>query len=103
MDPVAVRVDAPDLALEARGGEVAEDVVAVGAVALAGADDRDRARAQRAATGRCLAVDLSGGSGPTPRRSSARATISRWISLVPSQIRSTRSSRRKRSATLERM
>ena len=38
----------------------------------------------------------------TPRRSSARATISRWISLVPSQIRSTRSSRRKRSATLER-
>ena len=30
----------------------------------------------------------------TPRRSSARATISRWISEVPSQIRSTRSSRK---------
>ncbi len=31
---------------------------------------------------------------PTPRFSSALATISRWISDVPSQIRSTRSSRR---------
>ena len=39
----------------------------------------------------------------TPRRSRARATIRRWISLVPSQMRSTRSSRRKRSATLVRM
>ena len=38
----------------------------------------------------------------TPRRSSERAMISRWISLVPSQILSTRSSRRKRSATLSR-
>src|SRR5438093_564809 len=33
----------------------------------------------------------------TPRRSSPRAMMSRWISEVPSQIRSTRSSRRKRS------
>ena len=39
----------------------------------------------------------------TPRRSSARATIRRWISLVPSQMRSTRSSRQKRSATFVRM
>ena len=39
----------------------------------------------------------------TPRRSSARATISRWISLVPSQMRSTRSSRQNRSATLVRV
>ena len=39
---------------------------------------------------------------PTPRRSSARATISRWTSLVPSQMRSTRSSRQSRSATLSR-
>ena len=39
----------------------------------------------------------------TPRRSSARATISRWISLVPSQMRSTRSSRHRRSATFVRM
>jgi hypothetical protein len=39
----------------------------------------------------------------TPRRSRARAMISRWISLVPSQMRSTRSSRKKRSATFVRM
>ena len=32
-----------------------------------------------------------------------RAMITRWISLVPSQIRSTRSSRKKRSATFSRM
>ncbi len=38
----------------------------------------------------------------TPRRSSPRATISRWISDVPSQMRSTRSSRRNRSATFVR-
>ena len=31
--------------------------------------------------------------GPAPRFSRPRAMISRWISLVPSQIRSTRSSR----------
>ena len=31
------------------------------------------------------------------------AMIIRWISLVPSQIRSTRSSRKKRSATFSRM
>ena len=39
----------------------------------------------------------------TPRRSRARAMIRRWISEVPSQIRSTRSSRKKRSAALSRM
>ncbi len=39
----------------------------------------------------------------TPRRSRARAMISRWISDVPSQIRSTRSSRKKRSAAFSRM
>ncbi len=39
----------------------------------------------------------------TPRFSRARAMISRWISLVPSQIRSTRSSRKKRSAANSRM
>ena len=39
----------------------------------------------------------------TPRRSRPRAMISRWISDVPSQIRSTRSSRRNRSATFVRI
>ena len=39
----------------------------------------------------------------TPRRSSPRAMMSRWISEVPSQIRSTRSSRRNRSAADVRM
>ncbi len=41
-------------------------------------------------------------SRSTPRRSIPRAMIRRWISLVPSQIRSTRSSRSRRSATFER-
>ena len=40
---------------------------------------------------------------PTPRFSSARATMSRWISEVPSQIRSTRNSRRNRSGANSRM
>ena len=40
---------------------------------------------------------------PTPRFSRARAMTSRWISLVPSQIRSTRSSRKNRSAANSRM
>ena len=39
----------------------------------------------------------------TPRRSRPRAMMSRWISEVPSQIRSTRSSRRNRSAADVRM
>jgi hypothetical protein len=49
----------------------------------------------------------SGGDQPTsdcvPRLTSWSATISRWISLVPSQMRSTRTSRQKRSATFSRM
>ncbi len=40
---------------------------------------------------------------PTPRFSIARATMTRWISDVPSQIRSTRSSRKNRSAGNSRM
>ena len=39
----------------------------------------------------------------TPRFSRARATMSRWISEVPSQIRSTRNSRKNRSAAFSRM
>src|SRR5206468_4144423 len=39
----------------------------------------------------------------TPRLKSWSATITRWISEVPSQIRSTRSSRKNRSATFSRM
>ena len=70
-----------------------------------GADDRDRARreerpqvdrARRSSSRRRGAVIPT--TRPTPRFSSARATISRWISDVPSQIRSTRSSRKNRSA-----
>ncbi len=38
-----------------------------------------------------------------PRLVIWRAMIMRWISLVPSQMRSTRSSRKKRSATFSRM
>ncbi len=40
---------------------------------------------------------------PTPRRSRPRATTRRWISEVPSQMRSTRSSRHSRSAAFVRM
>ncbi len=40
---------------------------------------------------------------PTPRFSSARAMITRWISDVPSQMRSTRNSRRNRSGANSRM
>ena len=39
----------------------------------------------------------------TPLVVSCRAMIIRWISLVPSQMRSTRSSRKNRSATFSRM
>ncbi len=67
-----------------------------------GPDDRDRGRGEerpeidrRAIGGR----DARSGhpwptTRPTPRFSRARAMTIRWISLVPSQIRSTRSSRR---------
>ena len=40
---------------------------------------------------------------PTPRLSRPRATTRRWISEVPSQMRSTRSSRHSRSAAFVRM
>ena len=42
-------------------------------------------------------------SAAGPRRVIWPAMIMRWISLVPSQIRSTRSSRKNRSATFSRM
>ncbi len=73
------------------------------------ADDGDAAwleqGSQVAVAGRHAGRTLAGAGASiasTPRRSSPRATIRRWISLVPSQMRSTRSSRRKRSATLVR-
>ena len=91
------RVDAPDLALVAEDLEVAQRLVRVRVRPRRGADDRDRPRAHEAGeVHQCR-------SRSTPRRSIERATISRWISLVPSQMRSTRSSRRKRSATFVRM
>lgn len=42
-------------------------------------------------------------SAPGPRFAIWPAMIARWTSLVPSQIRSTRSSRKKRSATFSRI
>ena len=63
-----------------------------------GADERDRARLEQRRQVLHVPSIRS-----TPRFSRPRATISRWISDVPSQIRSTRSSRRNRSATFVRM
>ena len=55
---------------------------------------------QRPPPGQLLQIESM---GPTPRRSSPRATTRRWISEVPSQMRSTRSSRHSRSAAFVRM
>ena len=63
-----------------------------------GAHQRDRARLEQRRQ-----VPHAPSIRSTPRFSRPRATISRWISEVPSQMRSTRSSRRNRSATLVRM
>ena len=78
-----------------------------------GADDRDRSRREQRtqveAMGTRRSARRSRGrrvqpstthptTRSTPRRSRARAMTSRWISLVPSHSRSTRSSRRYRSA-----
>jgi hypothetical protein len=63
---------------------------------------------------RAVTADLASSSGRYPRTAGqARAAgprlvicaamIERWTSLVPSQMRSTRSSRKKRSATFSRM
>ena len=65
---------------------------------VGGADQRDRARLEQRRQ-----VSHAPSIRSTPRFSRPRATISRWISDVPSQMRSTRSSRRNRSATLVRM
>ena len=95
----ARRVHAPDAPAEADAPEVAQRLVArrrrAGSVAPTTAIERgceQRRRGPRQCSTRS-----------TPRRSSARATIRRWISLVPSQMRSTRSSRSRRSATFVRM
>ncbi len=103
---------------EPAGGQVAQRLIAVGARPLRRADDRHGARPQqRCQPQRRIGLHRTPRGAPvragrtrrgqrstaaTPRRSSERAMISRWISLVPSQIRSTRSSRRNRSATLSR-
>jgi hypothetical protein len=98
---VAARVDAPYITGIADRLQVLECLRAVGSRPVGRADDRDRARRQQP-------PEVDPGLGPdggqwivasTPRRSSAREMIRRWTSLVPSQIRSTRSSRRNRSAT----
>ena len=105
----APRVDAPDVPLEPGAGQVAKHEVGVGARPVVGPDHGDRAwLEQRSGVGAgARAIDAAIRAAQwrilsTPRRSRPRATISRWISLVPSQIRSTRSSRSRRSATLER-
>ena len=92
----ARRVHAPDRAGEPERLEVAQRRVAVGARPVRRADDGHRARPQQ----RRERAQRS--TFATPRRSSERAMMSRWISLVPSQMRSTRSSRSSRSATLSR-
>ena len=68
-------------------------------------DDGDRARCEQTLQVETDAADRRRHptTRSTPRRSRARAMTSRWISLVPSQIRSTRSSRRYRSAGNSRM
>ena len=93
----ARRVHAPHAPAEAGAPEVAQRLVGVGAGPAGGADDGDRARREQwRQIPQCS-------TRSTPRRSRARATIRRWISLVPSQMRSTRSSRHRRSATFVRM
>ena len=97
VDAPARRVHAPHAPAEAGAPEVAQRLVGVGAGSAGGADDGDRARREQwRQIPQCS-------TRSTPRRSSARATIRRWISLVPSQMRSTRSSRHRRSATFVRM
>ena len=84
--------------VEAEPAQVEQRLAAVGSRAA-----RWRRR-RRPSAGRSRRVrSISAAPRSTPRRSSERATISRWISLVPSQMRSTRSSRQKRSATFVRM
>ena len=109
---LVARVHAPHLAGVPEGLEVEQRLVRVGVGARRGTHDGDRARG-RAGGRDPWAGSWRSGAGPgggvywsidsTPRRSRPRAMIRRWISLVPSQIRSTRSSRRNRSATLVRM
>jgi hypothetical protein len=104
-DLVAAWVDPPHVALEADRVQVQERLGGVASRPVSRADDGH-------GRGMEQAPQIDAGSSPrhrqwivasTPRRSSAREMMSRWISLVPSQIRSTRSSRRNRSATLLRM
>ena len=61
-------------------------------------------RTSRAATAGRPVVPVAGqASAAGPRLVIWAAMIARWTSLVPSQMRSTRSSRKKRSATFSRM
>ena len=76
----------------------------------------DITAAQRAARGAAESRGAEGGRAAAagssasgharaagPRLAICAAMIDRWTSLVPSQMRSTRSSRKKRSATFSRM
>jgi hypothetical protein len=73
----------------------------------AGAATRLVPRERRGAEARRQGAVRPAGAGQArasgPRFAIWSAMIARWISLVPSQIRSTRSSRKNRSATFSRM
>ena len=92
-EPERRQVEQRRVAVGARPGRSRRRPRPTAAAAAARGRARPRPRAPRGAQRSTFA---------TPRRSSERAMISRWISLVPSQMRSTRSSRRNRSATLSR-
>ena len=81
---------------------------ASGSGGVAGREDRgvvdEAAEGRRAVPGHLgQANDAVQTSAARPRLASWSAMISRCTSLAPSQIRSTRSSRKKRSATFSRM
>ena len=92
----AARIDGPDLAGKADAVALPRDLLG-----LAPADDGDRARLQQTReAGTSARLDRHSAQQPRGRRS-AREMMWRWISLVPSQMRSTRASRHQRSSGIE--
>ena len=93
----ATGVHPDEAAVETCEHQIAHRLPAVGRRALGGADHDDAARGEQATEVHQVSMVV------TPRFSSARATMIRWISDEPSQMRSTRSSRQYRSAAVVRM
>ena len=92
----AARIDRPDLAGKADAVALPRDLLG-----LPPADDGDRAGLQQTREAGA-SVQRDGHSAQQPRgRRSAREMMWRWISLVPSQMRSTRASRHQRSSGIE--